>query len=287
VLLSHGLESTDLLHFIRLHDMLPLSGRIRPTATLVLGRTLWMEMRSRASIDLVCVLSPFDAQLEAWLGSSRTCWLPRRVLPSPLQWRPQYGRLGWVGTLDHAPNLDGLVKILDRLKLPLNARVRVVGAPHRTGGWLSDRYPCVDYLGMLDDAALRAEASTWMAFLNPIFCQARGCSTKLATALGWHLPVVTTSIGRRGYMWSEGGVTEAATPDEFVRCCLDLLDPAIARKARDRVIKASDTSPRTRDISQMLRAALDFSGQFLERDIKCRDMIGDSAIVPEGPGSPG
>ena len=44
VLLSHGMESTDLLHLIRARKALPLSGRTRPTADIAIGRTIRAEV---------------------------------------------------------------------------------------------------------------------------------------------------------------------------------------------------------------------------------------------------
>ena len=210
VVLSHGLESTDLLHNLRLRDRLPLSARRAPSPRFALGDALMVEAQARAALDAVCALTPFDADLERWLGAKRVFWLPRAVGAAPLDWRPTPGRFGFVGTLDHAPNLEGLVAVLEALDGA--ARVRVVGAPARIGRWLAARFDAVDYLGALDDADLRAEAATWNAFLHPIFLMARGASTKLATALSWRLPIVTTELGRRGYVWRRGELTIADTP---------------------------------------------------------------------------
>ena len=76
-------------------------------------------------------------------------------------------------------------------------------------------------LGPLDDADLRGEAGSWNCFINPLFCLSRGCSTKLATALSWEIPVVTTSFGRRGYVWNDGTLSLAERPAEFWRCILE------------------------------------------------------------------
>lgn len=259
VVLSHGLESTDLLHLIRLRHRFPLSGRVRPTPAIALGQAILCENTSRAHIDLVCALSPFDAHLEQWVGAARVGWLPRVVEPAPLDWLPAGTRLGFVGTLDHAPNIEGLVEVLERLSSRDAAgglRVRVIGGPAVTGRWIAQKYPLVDYLGPLDDSELREEASTWNGFLHPIFCHPRGCSTKLATAIAWGIPIVTTPPGHRGYTWKKGSLLLAETPDDFASVCIELLDRRRAEEARHEVAQIAASSPRINDVAATLREML-------------------------------
>ncbi|MFT3722184.1 MAG: glycosyltransferase family 4 protein [Hyphomonadaceae bacterium] len=216
-------------------------------------------MRARRDLDGVVSISAYDAQTEGWLGSRQATWLPRMVSLAALDWRPHADRFGFVGTLDHAPNLEGLEAILVAIASSKSEaiRIRIVGGPDRIGRWLASRFPFVDYLGTLDDAGLKAEASTWRAFLNPIFCQARGCSTKVATALSWGIPVVTTEYGRRGYVWSDGCVIEADTPAAFARQMLDLLSEAGARRAHEGVAAAAANSPSLTDVAGKLRNFID------------------------------
>ena len=158
-----------------------------------------------------------------------------------------HSELGWglCGTLDHSPNLDGLVQVLDCLtKKDLgDSRVRVISGSEVIGCWISKKYPFVDYLGPLDDCALQQEASTWNAFLHPIFCLPRGCSTKLTTALNWQIPIVTTTAGCRGYAWKEGNFTTAENARAFAEASLKLLDIHYARLARAGIIALSNSSP--------------------------------------------
>jgi Glycosyl transferases group 1 len=258
VLLSHGLESTDLLHLIRLRKRLPLNGRLRPSPAMALGATILSESSLRAHIDVVCTLSEFDATLERWVGAARVDWLPRTVRSAPLSWAPKGNRLGFVGTLDHAPNIEGLVCVLEELQaIDLGSlRIRVVGGPPRTGEWLSSKFKGLDYLGFLNDDDLKVEARTWNAFLHPIFCQARGCSTKLATAIGWQIPIVTTAIGRRGYLWKEGNLIIANDAATFARQCVDLLNSDAAQKARMDVAKVAETSPTIDEVAGRMRIVL-------------------------------
>jgi hypothetical protein len=261
VVLSHGLESTDLLHLVRLRRRFPLSGRVRPSAAIALGQAILFENTSRAHVDLVCTLSPFDAHLEHWVGAPRVGWLPRVIEPAPLDWMPLGTRLGFVGTLDHAPNIEGLVEVLERLSSRGTAgglRVRVIGGPTGTGHWLAQKYSLVDYLGPLDDFELREEAKTWNGFLNPIFCHPRGCSTKLGTAIAWGIPIITTVAGHRGYTWGAGTLLLAETPDAFASMCVELLDRTRAENARVGVFEVAASSPRTADVATKLRVMLDF-----------------------------
>jgi hypothetical protein len=258
VVLSHGLESTDLLHTLRVRDALPIACRSRPTPEILLGRILQAEVRSRQAVDAVCSISPFDAELEQWLGTKRVKWLPRIINARPVRWQPVGCRLGFVGTLDHAPNLEGLTEVLKSLagERDTQQRVRIVGGPTELGHWLASSFTNADYLGPLDDLALEAEASTWTAFIHPIFCLPRGCSTKLATGLAWQIPVVTTPQGRRGYVWREGKLLEAETAQQFALICHSLLDVETADCARGDVIRVVATSPQLADVAAMMREAL-------------------------------
>lgn len=255
VVLSHGLESTDLLHIIRLHRRLPLSHRLWPTPALLLGRILVSEQQSRPDVDAVCAISPFDADLERWLGMRRVAWIPRLVTSQPLAWQPVEHRLGFVGTLDHAPNLEGLVEVLEELaKDPASPlRLRIVGDGQSIGRWLESRFKHVEILGALDDLALEAEAVSWTAFLHPIFSLPRGCSTKLATGIAWQIPIVTTPEGRRGYEWDDGALLEAGTPTEFVGYCRALADRDYARKAQQDVVRVAQSGPTLGTVAARMR----------------------------------
>ena len=245
IALSHGCEITDLLHVARLNRQLPLSARLRPTRKQALAQVFCDEVDARAHIDGVISLSDYDAQTETWLGSAASTWVPRTVKPDALDWSPVVGRFGFVGTLDHAPSLEGLVQVLDECQRQGadELEVHIVGNPPKLGEWLVQRYRHVKYLGALNDADMQREASTWSAFLNPIFCQARGCSTKLAMALGWQIPILTTTIGRRGYVWEQGGVVEANTSAEYVTTMRQLAqDSEKLLCLREGVIQAATTA---------------------------------------------
>jgi hypothetical protein len=259
ILLSHGLESTDLLHLLRLRHKLPLNTRVRPSADTAMGRALRIESSSREHVDAVLTLSPFDVEAERWIGARRVEWLPRVITAAPLDWRPSGLRLGYVGTLDHAPNLEGLVMVLDEFSgaFARPPNIRVVSGSTRIGAWLASRYPFVDYLGGLDADGLTGEAASWSGFLNPIFCSPRGCSTKLATAIGWQIPIVTTPQGRRGYQWRKGSLLEAENPEGFAHHAMALFDPEFAAAARVEVGHLRASSPTLSEVAARLRRFLD------------------------------
>jgi len=250
VLLSHGLESVDMLHTI------PINGS---RAQRRLGRRLVQERQHRAAVNHVFCLSPFEAELERWLGAPCVTALPRTIprLP-PLDWAPAGDRLGFVGTLDHPPTRDGLTKFLQAFAriAPPRLRVRVVGRPERAGRKLAAMFPHTEYLGPLDDQELEREAATWSAFLHPLFCYARGCSTKLAVAISWGLPIVTTAAGARGYTWRSGTLPMAASPEAFARLAMQMTDPGIAQAARRGVAAVARSSPTVADVAALIRAAL-------------------------------
>ncbi len=196
IYLSHGVESTDQLNELRIDAQSVPGHRRRPQW---IGRLFLTELEQRRHLDGVVCMSEEDTLFERWLGSERVCFLPRMVRMSPFDWQPRTGRVGTVATLNHLPNLDGIRRLAAEIDALAGVRLRVVGQPAAVGEKLAGEFRCVDYLGGLDDAAFKAEAATWCAFVNPIFCQARGASTKVATVLGWGLPVVTSVQGARGY----------------------------------------------------------------------------------------
>jgi hypothetical protein len=81
----------------------------------------------------------------------------------------------------------------------------------------------------------------------------------LATAIAWQIPVITTTIGRRGYIWKEGDLTIADDPTAFARECVDLLSLNAAKIARLGVVKVAETSPTTGDVATRMRILLGLS----------------------------
>jgi hypothetical protein len=223
VLLSHGVESIDFCIEQRVRRRLGRENRSRAMAERMLGAELLDEVEQRRFVDKVLTLSPFEVEIEQWLGAKEALWVPRTIMEQPLALQPVDGRVGCVATLSHPPNLDGLVSLFDALQdqVPANFRFRLVGGPPADGELLAGRYRFIEFLGKLTDEELRAEARTWCGFVHPMFVFAKGCSTKLAVALGWGLPIVTTTFGIRGYVWDEAVLPVASTPGDLASLVVD------------------------------------------------------------------
>jgi hypothetical protein len=258
VALSHGLESTDLLHGLRFKNDLPLGLPKYFMGAQLLGDTLLRESSYRSSLNSILCISPSDVEFERWMGTRSVGWIPRVVTPNPLIWTPKGDRIGFVGTLHHVPTIEGLILFLRDVSgiAPAAIRVRVVGGPDRVGRLLMRDFPIVDYLGPLPDDDLRREATTWNCFINPIFCLPRGCTTKLATAISWEIPIVTTSCGHRGYIWRRGALSVADDPRVFSELALKMMDAEAAQCARSQVSEIAHSSPTTAAVGKMIASLL-------------------------------
>jgi len=212
IFLSHGAQITDEVNERVISDHAISAAKLK--------RTLVAEITLRRALDGVICISEEDAIFERWLGSTNVCFIPRMIARAPLPLQPRRGLIGTVSTLSHGPNVQGirfLAEALDRAGS--DVRLRLVGGPDAAGENLAREYASVDYCGRLNDAELEREAATWCAFANPIFCQARGASTKIATALGWGLPVLTTRQGVRGYRWDVDALPLASSATELAAVC--------------------------------------------------------------------
>lgn len=214
--LSHGVELTDVVNNLRLaKDSFASADR----SSRWLGDLIKLEIAIRSAVDVVICISEEDRIFEHWLGSVRTLFIPRQVVRKRLPLRPVAGRIGTVSTLDHGPNLDGICQLAKELDRVGSLELRLVGGPDKMGRELDSQFRSIRYLGRLSNSDLEGEAATWSAFVNPIFCQARGASTKVATALSWGLPVLTTSTGARGYRWGPSLLPLSDTPAQLAKLC--------------------------------------------------------------------
>jgi hypothetical protein len=215
VMLSHGLASVDEVHtqrILKAYPHLPMNlSSLRP------GDLLRQEAEYLPYCDHVVSLAPFEVEICRWLGAKSDSWIPRAIPHDPLDRKPVSGRLGVVGTLDHPPTMEAMWLVLEAMRQqgPGHVRVRIVSGSRRQAEFFAASFPFVEDAGRLDELGLREEASTWSAFLHPLFCFARGASTKLATGLSWGLPCITTESGMRGYNLPAGAVICAECPEEF------------------------------------------------------------------------
>jgi hypothetical protein len=256
-LLSHGVDSSDYLHTARTRADYEGGAPLSDRDALWLGRQIFAEMEQHQYFDSVFCLSETDRAFEQWLGGRCVTILPRIVKSKPLPWTPLPGRVGTVGTLSHAPNLEGLLLFCRSFgRASPTARLRLVGRPSEAGAKLAREFPFIDYLGALSDGELEAEAQTWCAFVNPIFCYARGCSTKLAVPLSWHLPIATTRAGARGYVWDEKLIPLCDDPIQLAALATSLSDPVVAGIQRPLVAAMADRSPTSEDLAALFSKVL-------------------------------
>ncbi|GJM15891.1 MAG: hypothetical protein DHS20C13_12180 [Thermodesulfobacteriota bacterium] len=257
VLLSHGLASVDYLHEIRATSYLS-KNKVSNTEANYLGRQLLEETSHSSYIDHVFCLAPFEVEIEKWLGAKRATHIPRTINEPPLNWQPIKGRVGYVGRLDHPPNKEGLLLVLNELKKIKGniIELRIVGSPAEEGQQLSEDYEFVNYLGELSDEELREDASTWSTCINPVFCYAMGCSTKLAVAVGWEIPIITTTMGIRGYIWNEGDVPIADEAESFANLVIEYSDPANSTPIKKEIQKTRNSSPNIVDVANIIKNSL-------------------------------
>lgn len=234
VALSHGNESGDFLHESASANQ---SGIIN---TWRLGKLLVTESQVFSQhLNGIIVLSKNDLYVNQWLGADKQFYLPRLLSPQFISRQPVDKRMGFVGTLDHLPNRRGLEYLLNELKRRrLNYKIRLVGAPAGIGHEIAAQYAFVEYVGALSEPDLIAEMQTWSVFLNPVFWYSRGASTKLAFAINYGVPVITTPAGKRGYeLYSDYIISADNTPKTFVDKILNVLESKADLEQLERATK--------------------------------------------------
>ncbi len=256
ILLSHGNHSGDFLHLITKPLTKP-SGLRRMMNKIRLGLLVSTEAEYRVRfLDGVVTLSETESQIENWFGGKRVVFLPRRLYQDFLAYAPVPGRIGFVGRLDHPPNLQGLSILLDALQKRDHAgiAIRVVGAPESFGRQLQQQYPFITYLGELPDKDLETEVASWSILLNPVWWYSTGASTKLSRAISWGVPIISTTAGMRGYNWKDGRMMVADTPegmaDEMLRTAVD---PQQARYWAEQTRIIAAAGPSLEDLCNMIR----------------------------------
>lgn len=256
--LSHGLDSTDFLHYQSPNVNPCLAPNIGSRIKRKLGMQLFAERSLLQRMDLTCCLAPTDVEIHRWLGADRVLHLPRVIAPIPLDWQPTSGRVGTIASLMHAPNYHGIVQLCEALTsnpVP-NLQLRIVGRPDSIGQRLARDFSFVEYLGGLSDAEVVREAATWAGFVNPIFSYPRGCSTKLSVPLDWQIPVFTSRAGARGYYWDESLVPLSDSPMDLAKALESSFDLGELAEIQRRVKQLSANSPTWASVGATLRNAL-------------------------------
>jgi Glycosyl transferases group 1 len=258
-LASHGNDSGDFLHLTT--KPLGNPGFIRRHLNIIrLGYLIHTESYYRNYyLDGVLTVSDVEKELENWFGARKNIYIPRLLEPVPLLLTPVPGRIGFVGRLDHPPNIQGISILLDEVikDLPANTTVRVVGAPREWGIKIAQRYPCVEYVGELSDDELVAEVQSWMLFLNPVFWFSTGVTTKVGWALNLGLPIISTPAGLRGYSWKDGTLLMADTPQEMAAAiCRYLRDPSGFADLRRQVERIQASAISKEEVFSRVRSLL-------------------------------
>lgn len=259
--LSHGNESGDTLHEVLRRS----SGWFdRLAGAFQMGRMLIQEARLFTHVvDLMLCMSEIEQQINAWLGIERSMVVPRTFSPNFLDWSPVPGRFGFVGTLNHLPNHEGIRRLLKALERQHrtdspDVDVRIVGGPKDSGRALENRFPTVTYCGRLSQEDFKREAATWGLFLNPIWWNARGATTKLAQAVNWGVPVVTTTAGMRGYTWSKGRVRVADTPIDMATLLIEASrEPKRLQQYAEEIRTVAHNGPTIEELSVSLSEQVD------------------------------
>lgn len=260
IIMSHGNESGDLLGSLSSFNP-TFNWFYRSFGIIKLGFNLFTESLFRKRyVDMVCTMSKEESAIEKWLGINNPFFISRLINRDEIDHPKRKGQVfGYVGTLNHTPNIAALTSLFDVIKfadqLP---EIRVVGQPEEVGKSLASKYPFVKFLGALSDEELLQEVKSWNYFINPIFYYSRGASMKLAKAITWEIPVITTIAGRRGYCWTEGSLIETEnSPKAFANkmiSCLDHLNDHQAFVEEIKKIKYS--APTASEQGRLLRLHL-------------------------------
>lgn len=255
ILCSHGNESGDYLHEITTH------GNNKPfyqviISTYILGKMLKKEAIYRQKyIDLILTVSEIEQSIENWIGAKKVLMIPRSIFLENIDWNPILGVCGFVGDLSHLPNSFGIDQLCNAiLKYEYsNIEIRLVGSSRNIAQSFEMKYPFVKYIGYLTNEELKKEVSQWSFFLNPVFYYSRGVSTKLAKALSWYLPVITTKIGCRGYEWEIGNPIFANSVIQMAEIIIESANNReIIYKAKKSITDMANSIPSLNTISGRL-----------------------------------
>jgi glycosyltransferase involved in cell wall biosynthesis len=259
ILLSHGNHSGDFLHLItKPIDKQPFYRRIMNRIRL--GMLLATEAEYRVKwLDAVVTISETEKQIENWFGARRVAFLPRKLYKDFLHHEPVIGRIGFVGRLDHPPNLQGVTILLEELsRNNRDLEFRLVGAPPKYGDQIRNDFPFVNYLGELSDKDLEKEVATWSFFLNPVWWYSTGASTKLARAISWGLPIITTTAGMRGYQWEQGSLLVADSPGEMSSILhLEARSPERIKYWREQTRLIAENGQSPKELAERIRYAFE------------------------------
>ena len=146
----------------------------------------------------------------------------------PLRLPASPPRIGFIGTLEYPPNVDGLRWFIKQVWPLIKAvrkdvRLRLVGLDTDAG--ISGEGSDIDGLGFVEDVS--TEIAGWATSIVPINVGG-GTRIKIAEAFSRKCPVVSTSLGAYGYQLESGRECLLAdTPSDIANACLRLLDDRV------------------------------------------------------------
>jgi len=194
----------------------------------------------------VIAVSESDAALmREWYGVRRAEAVPTGVDSEYFKPRapaPPSADLVFVGSMDWAPNIDG-IDWFQREVLPLILRskpecsIAIVGrTPPPAVQKLAERYPFIQVTGTVPDV----RPWLWGAKLSIVPLRVGGGTRlKIFEAMAAGAPVVSTMIGAEGLGARDGDTIRIAdTPEDFAAACLALLEnPAERERLSGRAIR--------------------------------------------------
>ena len=89
---------------------------------------------------------------------------------------------------------------------------------------------------------------------NPIFVNAKGRSTKIGLALGWRLPIATTGLGVRGYVWDQVMLPTAGTPSELAQLVIGQSELSNFDRYRRMTEAIAERTPSRVQVAEQIRA---------------------------------
>ena len=194
---------------------------------------------------VIAVSEPDAALMREWYGVKRVEAVPTGVDADYFQSRapvPPAADLVFVGSLDWAPNIDG-IDWFQREVLPLILRrkpdcsVAIVGRkPPRAIQELSTRFPGIQVTGTVPDV----RPWLWGSKVSIVPLRVGGGTRlKIFEAMAAGIPVVSTTIGAEGLGARDGETIRIAdTAEDFAAACITLLDDAAEReRLRDRALQ--------------------------------------------------
>lgn len=194
-------------------------------------------VRFGSRFERVFVSSRAEARLIMQRHPSLTCDVVENSveIPNRVPRRDDGATLAFLGTLSHAPNVEGILwfarSVLPRLgaRTGVPCRLLIAGARPPASIARLQKHPLISVLGEVPDVAALYRHSTLA--LAPLFAGG-GTRIKLLEATAHGVASIATPVGAAGLSWSAGvHGWIAATSGAFAEACLDALaDPAERQK---------------------------------------------------------